>query len=70
MELNKKSPYTLESSGSYSFTFITTQGKKYEIGFIPLTRMIKAGFIIDLIGIFLVTIPVVILLVKYVMGVA
>ena len=24
----------LESSGSYSFTFVTTQGKKYEIGFI------------------------------------
>lgn len=24
----------LESSGSYSFSFITTQGKKYEIGFI------------------------------------
>lgn len=33
-ELNKKSPYVLESSGSYSFTFITSQGKKYEIGFI------------------------------------
>ena len=33
-ELNKKSPYTLESSGSYSFSFITAHGKKYEIGFI------------------------------------
>ena len=33
-ELNKKSPYMLESSGSYSFSFITTQRKKYEIGFI------------------------------------
>lgn len=33
-ELNKKSPYMLESSGSYSFSFTTTQGKKYEIGFI------------------------------------
>jgi hypothetical protein len=33
-ELNKKSPYMLESSGSYSFSFITTQGKKYEICFI------------------------------------
>ena len=33
-ELNKKSPYVLESSGMYSFTFITVQGKKYEIGFI------------------------------------
>ncbi len=33
-ELNRKSPYTLESSGVCSFTFITEQGKKYEIGFI------------------------------------
>lgn len=33
-ELNKKSPYILESSGMYSFTFVTTQGKNYEIGFI------------------------------------
>lgn len=33
-ELNKKSPYLLESSGMYSFSFITAQGKKYEIGFI------------------------------------
>ena len=33
-ELNKKSPYMLESTGMYSFTFITEQGKKYEIGFI------------------------------------
>ena len=33
-ELNKKSPYMLESSGMYSFMFITEQGKKYEIGFI------------------------------------
>ena len=33
-ELNKKSPYMLESSGMYSFIFTTWQGKKYEIGFI------------------------------------
>ena len=33
-ELNKKSPYMLESTGMYSFTFLTEQGKKYEIGFI------------------------------------
>ncbi|MBQ8656528.1 MAG: hypothetical protein IJ527_05700 [Prevotella sp.] len=33
-ELNKKSPYVLESSGMYSFNFVTAQGKKYEIGFI------------------------------------
>jgi len=31
--------------------------------------MVKSGAIIDLIGIFLVTIPVLMLLVKYVMGV-
>lgn len=33
-ELNNKSPYMLESSGTCSFTFTTEQGKKYEIGFI------------------------------------
>lgn len=33
-ELNKRSPYVLESTGMYSFTFMTEQGKKYEIGFI------------------------------------
>ena len=33
-ELNKKSPYLLESTGMYSITFVTEQGKKYEIGFI------------------------------------
>ncbi len=33
-ELNRKSPYLLESSGGCSFTFVTEQGKKYEIGFI------------------------------------
>ncbi len=33
-ELNKKSPYVLESTGMYSFTFVTEQRKKYEIGFI------------------------------------
>lgn len=33
-ELNKKSPYVLETSGTYSFSFTTEQGKKYEIGFI------------------------------------
>lgn len=32
--LNEKSPYMLESSGMYSFSFITEQGKKYEVGFI------------------------------------
>ena len=33
-ELNRKSPYKLESSGGGSFSFVTEQGKKYEIGFI------------------------------------
>ena len=33
-ELNRKSPYRLESSGGCSFSFVTEQGKKYEIGFI------------------------------------
>ena len=32
--LNKKSPYMLESSSMCSFTFVTEQGKRYEIGFI------------------------------------
>lgn len=32
--LNEKAPYKLESSGLYSFSFITEQGKRYEIGFI------------------------------------
>jgi sodium-dependent dicarboxylate transporter 2/3/5 len=41
----------------------------YSSGYIPITKMVKSGAIIDLIGIFLVTIPVLMLLVKYVMGV-
>ena len=40
----------------------------YASGYIPITKMIKSGFIIDLIGILLITLPVVILLVKFVMG--
>ncbi len=40
----------------------------YASGYVPITKMIKSGFIIDLIGIFVVTIPVVMLLVKAVMG--
>ena len=32
--LNEDAPYKLESSGLYSFSFVTEQGKKYEIGFI------------------------------------
>lgn len=33
-KLNERTPYRLESSGLYSFSFITEQGKKYDIGFI------------------------------------
>lgn len=40
----------------------------YASGYVPITTMIKSGFIIDLIGILVVTIPVVMLLVKAVMG--
>ena len=41
----------------------------YASGYVPITKMIKSGFIIDLLGILLVTIPVVMLLVKFVMGI-
>ena len=40
----------------------------YASGFIPITKMIKSGIIIDFFGIFLITIPVVLLLVKFVVG--
>lgn len=36
----------------------------YASGYVPLTKMIRSGVIIDLIGIFLITIPLVMLLVK------
>jgi sodium-dependent dicarboxylate transporter 2/3/5 len=38
----------------------------YASGYIPITKMIKSGFIIDLIGIALITIPIVIYVVKWV----
>ncbi len=41
----------------------------YASGYVPITKMIKSGAIIDIIGILLVTIPIVMLLVKFVMGV-
>ncbi|MBR3726212.1 MAG: anion permease, partial [Prevotella sp.] len=41
----------------------------YASGYIPITKMIKSGAIIDVIGIFLVTIPLVLWLVKAVMGI-
>ncbi len=41
----------------------------YASGYVPITKMIKTGLIIDILGILLVTVPVVILFVKLVMGV-
>ena len=41
----------------------------YASGYIPITKMIKSGAIIDVIGIFFVTIPLVLWLVKLVMGI-
>ena len=41
----------------------------YASGYIPITKMIKSGVIIDFIGILVITIPTVLLLVKWVMGV-
>ena len=40
----------------------------YASGYIPITKMIKSGAIIDFIGIALVTIPIVLYIVKWVMG--
>lgn len=40
----------------------------YASGYIPITKMIKSGAVIDVIGIFCITIPIVLLLVKFVMG--
>lgn len=41
----------------------------YASGYVPITKMIKSGIIIDILGIAVVTIPVAILLAKLVMGV-
>ena len=38
----------------------------YASGYIPITKMIKAGFILDVIGIFFITIPIVLYLVTWV----
>lgn len=40
----------------------------YASGYVPITKMIKSEFIIDLIGIFCITIPIVLIIVKAVMG--
>jgi sodium-dependent dicarboxylate transporter 2/3/5 len=36
----------------------------YSSGYVPLTKMIKSGVIIDIVGIFVITIPLVMLVVK------
>ena len=41
----------------------------YSSGYIPITKMIKAGVILDIIGVFLITVPLVYFLVKAIMGV-
>lgn len=40
----------------------------YSSGYIPITKMIKSGALIDLFGIVVITVPVVLLIVKLVMG--
>lgn len=40
----------------------------YASGYVPLTKMMKSGFIIDVIGIACITIPIVLFIVKAVMG--
>lgn len=40
----------------------------YASGYVPITKMISTGFIIDLVGIFFVTIPIVVYLVTWVLG--
>jgi sodium-dependent dicarboxylate transporter 2/3/5 len=40
----------------------------YASGFVPITKMIKSGFVIDVIGILAITVPIVMLIVKAVMG--
>jgi sodium-dependent dicarboxylate transporter 2/3/5 len=41
----------------------------YASGMVPITKMIRSGIIIDIIGVLLITIPIVLLLVKAVVGV-
>ena len=40
----------------------------YASGYIPITKMIKSGALVDIIGVLVITIPVVLLIVKAVMG--
>ena len=41
----------------------------YASGYVPITKMLKSGVIIDIIGVFCITVPIVLLLVKAVMGI-
>ena len=41
----------------------------YSSGYIPITKMIKAGVLLDIIGVFAITVPLVYFLVKAIMGV-
>ena len=41
----------------------------YSSGYIPITKMIKAGVLLDIIGVFAITVPLVYFLVKTIMGV-
>ncbi len=41
----------------------------YSSGYIPITKMIKAGVLLDIIGVFAITVPLVFFLVKAIMGV-
>ena len=40
----------------------------YASGYVPITKMIKTGVYIDFIGIFCVTIPIVLYLVEFIVG--
>ena len=41
----------------------------YASGYVPITKMIKSGIIIDFIGVFCITIPIILIIVKAIMGV-
>ena len=41
----------------------------YASGYVPITKMFKSGLIIDIVGVLLITVPIVMLIVKAVMGV-
>ena len=41
----------------------------YSSGYIPITKMIKAGVVLDIIGVFAITVPLVYFIVKAIMGV-